>query len=314
MSQLLYYPHQSCSLSDIASEVCKDANTIDQYTEELLVANRGITQANNKQPVGKPLILPNASATNSYTPICTTQEHKTLSTLSQSIGGVGTMALAELYDFITPPNLYGNLTTFTSGAGAAVTANAQYILKTISEYDDANKLHQAYENHRAAPATIAREKPKVDKAFKKMSHLLDRKGQQLLHKHAFKTRQVKNMTGRIVREAIPISSLPEVKSLARLAKAGRVLGPGLVVLDGGLRAHNTYKMYKSNDPSWKREAVVQSAGFAFGLSSASLIGGAVLIIVPGGFLLAIVAGGIAALAADAGVQKVAGAVYDKVMK
>ncbi len=314
MSQLLYYPRQSCSLSDIASEVCHDANAASQYTQELLAANHNIAQANNKQLAGRPLILPNASSTSGHIPICSAQEHKTLSTLSRSIGGVGTMALAELYDFITPPNLYGNLTTFTSGAGAAVTANAQYILKTIAEYDNANKIHQAYENHRAAPATIARAKPKVDKAFKKMSRLLDRKGQQLLHKHAFKTRQVKNMTGRIVTESIPISSLPEVKSLARLAKAGRVLGPGLVVLDGGLRAHNTYNMYKSNDPGWKREAVVQSAGFLMGVGTAGAIGMAVMMLVPGGFLLAIAAGGLMALGTDAGTKKLAGLVYDHVIK
>lgn len=314
MSALLHYPRSSCSIINLAKSACSQSSSVESYSQSIVDSNLNI---NSTDAIARPkqaLILPdNSTPTVLSLPKCTIQEHRTLSTLSHSIGGAGTMALAELYDFITPPDLYGNLNTFAGGGSAAAMANASHILKTISEYDAAVKAREGLTNHSARPNTVMPYKRRERKAFKKMSELLDRKGQQLLHKHAFKTRRTRNLTGRIVRESIPVSSIPEVKRLERLARAGRVLGPGLVVLDGGLRAKGVYKQYKANDPGWKREAVVQSAGFVMGLGSAGLIGGAVLMIVPGGFLLAIVAGGIAALATDAGVQKIASTVYDKVI-
>ena len=48
--------------------------------------------------------------------------------------------------------------------------------------------------------------------------VVNRKGMKFLHERAVLTREVKNLTGRIVRESIPISSQADVLKLQKLAK------------------------------------------------------------------------------------------------
>jgi hypothetical protein len=78
-----------------------------------------------------------------------------------------------------------------------------------------------------------------------------------------------------------------VIKLQKLAKFGRVAGPGLILLDGGLRAASVYKDYRANDPRWKRGAFVEGGSFV---------------------------GGVAALAADKVLKEFIGLTYDQIMK
>ncbi len=56
-----------------------------------------------------------------------------------------------------------------------------------------------------------------------------------------------------------------MQKLAKLAKFGKIAGPGFIVLDGALRTHKVANMYQENNAQWKREAVIQAGGFAAGI-------------------------------------------------
>ncbi len=97
--------------------------------------------------------------------------------------------------------------------------------------------------------------------------------------------------------SIPISSHPDVQKLAKLAKFGKIAGPGFMVLDGALRTHKVANMYQENNAQWKREAVIQAGGFAAGIAAGVFI---VFMIgfAPVGIVVGLVAAGAMAIAAD----------------
>jgi len=66
---------------------------------------------------------------------------------------------------------------------------------------------------------------------------------------------------------------------------------------GYIRANGVYHAYNANDPTWKRQAVVQSAGFTAGVIAAGAIG-FLIAVSPLGLVVGLVVGGAAALGVD----------------
>ncbi len=88
-----------------------------------------------------------------------------------------------------------------------------------------------------------------------------------------------------------------MQKLAKLAKFGKIAGPGFMVLDGALRTHKVANMYQENNAQWKREAVIQAGGFAAGVAAGVFI---VFMIgfAPVGIVVGLVAAGVAAIISD----------------
>jgi F0F1-type ATP synthase assembly protein I len=95
----------------------------------------------------------------------------------------------------------------------------------------------------------------------------------------------------------------------KFAKFGKVAGPVFIALDGVFRTNSVIEKYNANDPTWKREAVVQSTGFVGGVGVGVLIGSAIAL-TPVGLVAGMVIGGVAAFGADhlikAGVENMLG--------
>ncbi len=309
MAGYLHYPTSPCSINDIAKQTCIDPNTIEEYTSTLNAANSRIANPNSKQMV-RPFILPKSSSNSAiHIPACTPEEHHTLKYLSASIGGAGVMALADLLWETKIPSVVSDLNTFGgNGMGAAARASG-LILNDIAHYDKVLSEYEGLRNHGAVQATLARKEPEVKRAFTKMNNRLNAKGQQILKKHAVKTREVLNQTGRVVRESIPISSHADVQKLAKFAKGARILGPGAILLDGYFRANNVVHEYKNNNPEWKRSAVVQTASFGLGIGAGIFIG---FVFAPafGGIIFTLAVAGTVGVIADKVTQIVIEKAYD----
>ncbi len=309
MAGYLHYPTSPCSINDIAKQTCINPNTIEEYTSTLNAANSRIANPNSKQTV-RPFILPTSSGSNFHIPACTPQEHETLKYLSASIGGVGTMALADLLWETKIPGYISDMNTFGGNGIGAAARSSSLILNDIAHYDKVLSEFEGLRNHGAVQATLARKEPEVKRAFTKMNNRLNAKSQQILKKHAVKTREVLNQTGRVVRESIPISSHADVQKLAKFAKGARILGPGAILLDGYFRANNVVHEYKNNNPEWKRSAVVQTVGFAAGVVAGIVIG---FVFAPafGGIILTLAVAGATGVVMDKLATGFAGVVYDR---
>lgn len=304
MSTLLHYPQQACSLdSIIAASQCA--------TDEQADFEKRIKQANTAHKANlSSIIIPDRQAMpKSVFNQLSHKQHQTLRNLTQQYGGAAVMSLAQMFDHHQVNHYLSNINTFGSnGMGAAVASTGQ-VLQKVHHYQVALEEFENYRNHNAAPATQQRLKLKTENAFKEMSRTLRHRNMSLLEKNRFKQKQVKNMSGRIVNKSIPISQLDDVQKLSRFAKTARVLGPGLIALDGGLRYNKVRLMKKNNDPLWKREAIVQSASFAAGVAAGVIIG-AFVAPIAGSLLLVLVIGGAAGLATDAAFQRATGKAYD----
>jgi hypothetical protein len=205
--------------------------------------------------------------------------------------------------------IVGEINTFSGGAGGALFKSAEKIQKSIDSYDKHLKEYDDLKNHKAAPSTIARKEQELARAFDELSDTLEHKKQPLFERNSFGTKESVNLNGRAVRESIPVSSCDDAQKLMKYTKFGRIAGPVFIMLDGGLRTKSVIDKYNANDPTWKREAVVQSAGFVGGIGMGVIIGGAIAL-TPVGLVAGLVIGGIAAVGADhfikAGVEKVLG--------
>lgn len=187
------------------------------------------------------------------------------------------------------------------------------VLEHIAHYDEVLKEYEGLRNHRAAPNTLKPKQAELSRAFENMHESLNRRGQQLLYKNTFPTRETLNQRGRVVRESIPVMNNLDVQKLSKLAKAGRILGPGFIVLDGYIRSNQVHHMRKEGDPRWKREAVVQTGAFAAGIGAGVAIG-LVVAFSPVGLVVGLVAAGTAAVVMDHLSQRGIGHVYDLVVK
>ena len=313
MSHLLYYPNSPVAAMDVAKSACLDSEQQNNLAEQIAHSNHS-QNVHAIQSPHEPMLIPSENPTCSIdSPLLTPEEHKHLGAMSAAIGGIEVMALAELMNQTKILDRVSSAGTFMGGSSAGAVSTSNYVLHSIDKYDDALKQYELLKNHRAAPNTLHLESLKVQTAFNEMNHTLNQKGMNLLHKHAFKTRETRNLNGRIVRESIPVSNNTEVQNLRRFAQKARYAGKGLIVLDAGLRVNSVYHHYQSGK-DWKREAVVQSAGFAAGLTVASFVITALTVSTPFGLILLILAGGASAVAIDSFVKKLGGLVYDKLLR
>ncbi|MFT5084097.1 MAG: putative membrane protein [Lentisphaeria bacterium] len=314
MPAYLHYPNSSCSLNDFAKNTCVNPIDIATYTEILKATNRQIANPDGKYSNSTPFIIPQSDKTSDISiPVCSFQQHETLKHLSMTIGGAGVMAVADLLWETKIPDYVGDMNTFGGNGIGAAASSSNFVLKDIAHYDKLLKEFHDLKNHSAAQATLSRKEAELKRAFNKMNSTLNTKGQQLLHKYAFKTKEVVNQTGRVVRESIPISSMGDVQKLTKFAGAARVAGPGFIVLDGYLRANDVHSMYKAKNSQWKRQAVVQSTAFAAGIAAGIIIG---IIFAPitGSIIITLAVAGTVGLAADYGAKSISGKLYDGLTK
>ena len=287
--------------------------TSDDFEKKFLSANRISTGRSCVLPANLPVIVPSASdgscVSTAAIRACTPSEQRTLAHLSQYAGGGAVLGLAQLLWDTKIPSIAGDLNTFGGNGMGAAAAISNKVLTDINKYDIANKQYENLRNHRAAPATLHAAKAKADAAFKEMNQTLHRKSMNYLNNNTFNTRQATNATGKPVWESIPVSSTADVQKLTMLAKVGRVVAPGFILIDGYLRANTVYHSWKDNDPNWEREAVVQGSGFGIGIGMGMLIG-AVVAFTPVGLAFGIVAGGAAAVGADKVAREIVERLYD----
>lgn len=88
-----------------------------------------------------------------------------------------------------------------------------------------------------------------------------------------------------------------------------MLGPGFILLDGGIRTTNVYHAWQNGDQNWRKKAFVEGGSFTAGLIAGVMIG-AVIAATPVGLVIGIVAGGAAAVGADYLFKDVLGRLYD----
>ena len=295
MADFLYYPKTTQSLDEIGNRF--GFGETDDSKQSLYAANSRLKRPTTKNFNKSPIVLPGSHCKGNKVPYCSTQEHKRLGTLSHQVGGAATLALAELVDEVKVPSFAGDLNTFGgNGIGAAAQASG-FMVKDIANYDKLLKEYYDLKNHRAVPPTLMRKEAELKKAFKKMNHSLNQRGQQILQKYVSKTKQVLTSRGKVGFESIPISNQLDVQRLIQLARFGKVAGPGFILLDGYFRYDKVAAMYKQNHANWKREAVVQSAGFVAGIAAGA---GIIFVIgaAPLGLVVGIIAAGAMAIIAD----------------
>ena len=284
------------------------------FEKKFLTANRISTGKSCVLPPNLPVIVPSASDGScvSTAPIraCTPSQQRTLSHLSQFAGGDAVLGLAQLLWDTKIPNIVGDLNTFGGNGMGAAAAISNKVLTAVNDYDLANKRYEDLKNHRAAPGTLNAAKAKAEAAFKEMNRVLNQKSMKYLNNSTSKMRQATNATGKPVWESIPVSSTADVQKLTMLAKVGRVVAPGFILIDSYLRANTVYHSWKNNDPDWEREAVVQGSGFGIGIAAGVAIG-AVMAVTPMGLLFGIVVAGGAAVGADYAVKDIIGRMYDR---
>lgn len=313
MPSSIYYPRTVTSSQEIARNACHADMILEEFEHKFLSANG---QSPGKQyacPPNKPVLVPSADQGNAVSigPIkaCTVEEQQTLAHLSQYAGGAAVIGLADLLWDTKIPDVVGDLNTFGgNGMGAAV-AQSSKVLGAINKYDLANKHYEDMKNHRAAPRMVNAAKLRAQAAFKEMNQILHAKSLNYLNNNTFRMRQTTNAAGRTVWESIPVRDIADVQRLSRLAKVGRVAGPGFIVLDGYLRANDVHHSWKNNDPSWKRKAFVQGGAFAGGIAAGAAIG-MVVAFTPVGLVVGIVAAGAVAVGADYALKGWLGGFYD----
>lgn len=317
MASSIYYPKTVTSSQEIARNTCPTDITSEEFEQKFLFANRLSAGSNSICRPNRPVVVPSADQSESVGlgPInaCTFEEQQTLAHLSHYAGGGAVIGLADLLWDTKIPDVVGDLNTFGgNGMGAAV-AQSSKVLGAINKYDLANKHYEDMKNHRAAPRMVNAAKLRAQAAFKEMNQILHTKSLNYLNNNTFRMRQTTNAAGRTVWESIPVRDTADVQKLSRLAKVGRVAGPGFIVLDGYLRANDVHRSWKNNDPNWKRKAFVQSGAFAGGIAAGAAVG-MVVAFTPVGLVVGIVAAGAVAIGADYALKEVFGLMYDSIME
>ncbi|MES9853160.1 MAG: hypothetical protein ABW170_15190 [Candidatus Thiodiazotropha sp. L084R] len=205
-------------------------------------------------------------------------------------------------------SIAGDVITSSSGGGAAFFKSSERVLNRVEQYDKHLKEYDDLKNHKAAPSTVTRKEQELVRAFDELSGELRRNKLPIFERYTFGTKEGINQNGRVVRESVPVSSCDDAQKMMKYAKIGRIAGPALIALDGVLRTKSVIDKYNANDPSWKREAVVQSAGFVGGIGVGVLIGGAIAL-TPVGLVTGLVIGGFVAFGADLAIKSTVETVY-----
>lgn len=313
MASAIYYPKSVTSPREIARNACPADMSSEEFARQFMAANWADSQPAVCRP-NRPLTIPvtglDASVDTSPIMACSMEEQRTLSHLSQYAGGAAVMGMADLLFETKIPNIVGDLNTFGGNGMGAALAQSDTVLSAINKYDLANKQYEDLKNHRAAPRMVHAAKMRAEGAFKEMNQVLFSRCKNYLNNNTFRMRQTTNATGRTVWESIPVRDTADVQKLTKLAKIGRVAGPGFIMVDGYLRANGVYRSWE-NGENWERKAVVEGGSFLAGIGAGVLIG-AVIAVTPVGLAVGIVAGGAAAVGADYAFKDIIGWLYDLV--
>lgn len=312
MTSSVYYPRTLTTLGDLSDQLCPKDESSDAFRQRFLSINGGGTVQDRCAPA-RPVVVPSAGQSHSVSlgPLkgCTAEEQGTLAELSHYAGGAAVMGTARLVSQLRLNEIMANMMTYGGGGISAAAALSDKVLSSIHYYDHVNAEYQKLKNHRAAPSTLRTMERVVQRAFDKMNRELHARSLNYLNNTAFGMRQTTTVTGRQAWESIPVADAVDVQRLSRFAKAARIAGPGVVVLDGGLRTHTVYNAWQSGNPEWKRTAVVEGGSFALGIGAGVAVGLA-LAITPVGLVLGIVAGGAAAVGADNFFKRLMNMIYD----
>ena len=313
MAQALLYSKTPRSLQSIAHATRPIGTEPEQYESRLLQANASHPNLNSTVTPFRPTILTegdNARVTNLHRiQACPAENQAVLANLSLHAGGAATMGLASFLWETKIPDAIGDMNTFGgNGIGAAV-AKSNPVLAAIGEYDHAVKNYEDLLNHRAAPRTLRGAKAHMERAFEAMNRQFNRAALPYLNNAEYKMRQTTTVTGKPVWESIPVRDNADVIKLEKLTKVGRIAGPGIIAIDGYLRANKVHHMRKENNPAWKREAFIQGGAFAAGIIVGAAIG-TVVTLTPGGLIIAFIAGGVAGVTLDRIAQSGFGRLHD----
>ena len=314
MPSSLYYPRTPTSSQTFVAKACPTGMSSDDFEQKFLSTNRISTGKSCVLPPDLPVIVPSArdGSCVSTAPIraCTPSQQRTLAHLSQYAGGDAVLGLAQLLWDTKIPDIVGDLNTFGGTGMSTAAAISNKVLAAVNKYDIANKQYEDLKNHRAAPATLNAAKAKADAAFKEMNKIFNEKSMKYLNNSASAMRETTNATGKAVWESIPVVSTADVQKLTKLAKIARVAGPGVVLIDGFLRANDVHHRRKNKDSDWEKHAVMQGSGFTMALVTTVAIS-AFLAATPVGLAVGIVVGGFAGVGSDRLVKEVAGWAYDQ---
>lgn len=314
-SQAVLYSQSPCSLKSIAQATCPAGFNPSEYEQSLLNNNQHLTNSSRLSHPFKPTFLttdPNTKprVTNQHRlAACNRDEQKVLANLSHYAGGSAVMGLANMMWDTKIPDAIGELNTFGgNGMGAAV-AKSSHLLSAINDYDQAVQRLQDLQNHRAAPRTIRAAAKRAEYAFRTMKQRFSQASLRYLNNAEYKMRATKTVTGKPVWESIPVRDNGDIQKLAKFAKVGRIAGPGVIALDGYLRANKVAHMRKDNNPLWKREAFVQGGAFAVGIVAGVTLG-AMLIPTALGLGVTIVFAGSLAVAIDYAARSILEFIWD----
>ena len=314
MTSSVYYPRTVCTPQDIADKFCPQGLSSEEFRQRFLSANSSMSPQSLCAP-SRPVMVPSVDQGNpvGLGPLlaCRAEERNTLAQLSHYAGGTAVMGLANFLSETRIPAIAGDLNTFgANGMGAAV-AQSDKVLAAIDYYDYANNHYEQLKNHRAAPTTILAAKRAAERAFVKMNGVLHARSLSYLNNNAFRMRQTTTVTGREAWESIPVRESADVQRLSKFAKVGRILGPGLILLDGGMRSYNVHHAWRNGDPNWKRMAFVEGGSFTLGVGAGVAIGLAIAF-TPVGLVVGIVAGGAVAVGADHLFKRLFNLIYDEI--
>ena len=312
MTNYLYYNKRPYRLDMISNQVTTPV--FNRNNPARFYEVNPYTDKTALQTQGNPIILPGDNTTHHHRFPHHYRISNVLQQTSHTIGGPATATLAQLAAELRLPAASGDVNTFGAAGVGMVASASQTMVEDVLAYDKVLKEYTDLKGHGARPETLKRYETKTRAAFNKMNASFNKRGQQILQKHAFKMREVRHpYTGRIVNEAIPVANNNDVRRLTTFAQAGRILGPGFIALDGYLRYDKVNTMYQANHPEWEREAFVQAAGFGAGIVAGALI---VLVIgfAPVGLVIGAVAAGVAAIYADRLATHWFGGIYDNVFE
>lgn len=315
MTSSVYYPRTLSTPRDVADQFCPQGESSEEFRQRFLSVNGTLT-ARSLCPPKRPVMVPSATRSRpvSLGPLNarTAEEQNTLAELGHYAGGAAVMGTARLMSDLRLDDIAGNMMTYGGGGIDAAAALSDKVLSAIHYYDHVNNEYQKLKNHRAAPGTLRSAEQVVERAFIKMNRELNARSLNYLNNHAFGMRQTTTVTGRPAWESIPVADSIDVQRLARFARAARIAGPGMIVLDGGLRTQGVYSAWRNGDPNWKREAFVEAGSFTGGIAMGVLVG-LTLAATPVGLVLAIVAGGAMAVGADHFLKRFFRYLYDRVV-
>ncbi|WP_221797152.1 hypothetical protein [Oceanobacter mangrovi] len=305
MSSLLIYSQRQSTFDQVSADFSKVS------TDRMKAANHHLP-SNGYVAAGSPVLIPGNTPSPINVNQCPREDHNVLMHMAMTAGGVATAALAELLESSRLMDFTSDANTFTGGGVGGASAIADKLLSLVQSYDKAVMEFEDLRNHRAAPATLERARVKLQIAFQEMNEEFNRRGQKVLQRHISHMEQITNQTGRVVQRSIPLANNVEMQRLAKMAKFGKIAGPGFIAFDGALRYNKVYQMRRNNNSQWKREAVIQGAGFAAGILAGVIIG-AMIVPTAAGVAFGLVVAGGAAYIADKAVSIISSRIYDGVM-